>query len=111
MRTDAEFWREHKGHEAYVEGDQFSQTCHITYGSYGGQGTATCPKCNVEETVLMTGKICEKHRYGQHIRILCKDCKEEGTTKNIDYIGARTIFLTHKDDCPQQSGYEHLEGS
>lgn len=108
MRTDAEFWSEHKGHEVQVEGDQFAQTCSITYGSYGFPGTAVCPKCNVEETVMMTGKVCEKHTYGEHIAVRCKDCGETGTTKNIDWIGARTVFVTHKDDCPCTERYEHV---
>lgn len=36
--------------------------------------------------------------YGQHIPLFCVDCgKKVGTTKNIDYIGARTLFV--RDCC------------
>lgn len=31
--------------------------------------------------------------YGQHIPLKCRKCGTEGTTKNIDYIGARTVFV------------------
>ena len=41
-------------------------------------------------------KILQDYEYGQHIPIKCLSCGATGTTKNIDFIGARTLFI----DCP-----------
>ena len=38
------------------------------------------------------GKIKEGAGYGEQIKIRCKNCGAVGNTKNIGYIGARTIF-------------------
>jgi len=37
--------------------------------------------------------ICWHHTYGEHIPITCSKCNTIYSTKNIDYIGARSIFL------------------
>ena len=37
-----------------------------------------------------------KARYGQHIQIKCQSCGAVGTTKNILFIGARTLFIDCK---------------
>ena len=34
-----------------------------------------------------------KAPYGQPIKIVCQNCGAIGTTKNIDYVGARTLFI------------------
>jgi len=31
--------------------------------------------------------------YGQHIGLVCRVCGTMGTTKNISFIGARTVFV------------------
>ena len=36
--------------------------------------------------------ICWKHKYGTHIQLECIKCSSTFSTKNIDYIGARSIF-------------------
>ena len=108
MRTWSEFAKKHEGHELEVKGERFARTISCFYSRPGGKGLAECPKCGIKEIVLVTGKICEKHEYGEHIMIRCVDCGATGTTKNIDYIGARTIFVTHKDGCPCTGRYEHV---
>ena len=42
---------------------------------------------------MWQGVIVEGVPYGQHIHLLCTKCGTTGTTKNIDCIGARTIFV------------------
>ncbi len=37
------------------------------------------------------GAICPYHSYGSHIELICPTCNTRYTTKNIDYIGARTV--------------------
>lgn len=88
-----EFAEEHSGHELEVE-DGFNKTV-----SYSGTfntptvATASCPLCDVEEEVIYHDRICPHHPYGEHITIVCDDCGEEGHTKNIKYIGARSVYV------------------
>lgn len=49
------------------------------------------------------GRICKKHPYGQHIALSCKNHPElRWSTKNIEYIGARSIFWLSMlgNECP-----------
>ena len=43
--------------------------------------------------------ICPEHQYGEHIVLRCKNHPEKTwSTKNIDFIGARSIFYNlHMD--------------
>ena len=107
MRTWNEFYQEHKGHELVVPGEEYPKTVHVTYGNIGFPGDAECPKCGVKEQVMVTGKICDKHPRGEHIVVRCKKCGATGTTKNIDWIGARGIFLDEKT--PEQRECEHSD--
>lgn len=95
MNTDCEFKNEHRGHQKKVEGEEFSKTVSISTGfTPSGTGKACCPLCEVEEIVEVTNKICKHHEYGRHIKIKCEECGVEGTTKNIGYIGARSLFIS-----------------
>lgn len=40
--------------------------------------------------------ICNKHPYGEHIVLKCVKCGKHFSTKNIECVGARTIFLDYK---------------
>ena len=53
------------------------------------------------------GRIVDWADYGRHIPLKCKVCGKKFHTKNIDYIGARTIFMTKDGDCPH--GIKDLE--
>jgi hypothetical protein len=89
-----EFDKEHSGHELEVE-DGFNKTV-----SYSGTfntptvATAHCPLCDVTEEVIYHDRICPHHPYGKHITIVCTNCGEEGTTKNIKHIGARSVYVS-----------------
>jgi hypothetical protein len=91
--TDCEFWAAHKNHELKVPETEDTQTPSISSGGYNTTGTGRCPKCAINVQVLVTCKICHHHEYGTHIKIKCQKCGVEGTTKNIDYIGARSLFI------------------
>ena len=94
MKTDCELWNEHRGHELKVEGKKFPETISIREGfSPTGTGVFRCPKCRIKEVVERTRKICEHHRYGEHIDIVCEECGAVGNTKNIGHIGNRTLFI------------------
>jgi hypothetical protein len=41
----------------------------------------------------MEDRIVDWAPYGEHIKLECKNCGATGSTKNIRYIGARTIFV------------------
>lgn len=41
----------------------------------------------------MDDRIVQWAPYGEHIPLRCRQCGTTGTTKNIGYIGARTIFV------------------
>jgi len=60
---------------------------------------------------LNTKKICWRHEYGMHILLKCTQCPKNYTTKNIDYIGARSIFtepsFTTMCNC-DNAHYEHI---
>jgi len=45
--------------------------------------------------------ICPWHEYGEHIRLQCKNHPNlRWSTKNIDFIGARTIFYdSNETEC------------
>lgn len=50
-------------------------------------------------------RITNKAPYGQHIALRCKNHPElRWSTKNIDFIGARSIFynLEHRWDAPPE---------
>jgi hypothetical protein len=62
---------------------------------------------------MSSGKICDKHEYGRHIDVICTLCRVAFHTKNIGYIGARSIFyesnfLNHLNDVPCDHKYEHV---
>ena len=38
------------------------------------------------------GVICSCHPYGTHIGLMCPTCRTKYSTKNIDYIGARSVL-------------------
>ena len=94
MRTDCELWNKHIGHELQVPGEEYPQTISISWMGSNKTGTFKCPKCNLTEEILRTGKICEHHEYGEHIEITCKKCREVGNTKNVGHIGNRHVFIT-----------------
>ena len=49
---------------------------------------------------IMDDTICNKHQRGEHIVLRCTKCDKWFTTKNIEYIGARSIFLNYeKSNC------------
>lgn len=49
---------------------------------------------DAKDQELNPHKICVNHRYGEHIELTCKNHPEKKwSTKNIDYIGARSIFF------------------
>lgn len=54
--------------------------------------------------------ICPEHGYGHHIKLECKGCRSEYSTKNIDRIGARSIFLVKKAAtmCDHCKEFEHV---
>jgi len=41
----------------------------------------------------MEDRIVKWAPYGEHIELKCTNCGETGSTKNILYIGARTVFV------------------
>lgn len=44
-------------------------------------------------------KICPNHQYGEHISLTCPNHPEKRwNTKNIDFIGARSVFYNLHDD-------------
>lgn len=90
-----EFKEQHSGHEKEVEGG-FNKT--VRYSHMGiskpTDAEAHCPKCEVTEKVIYHDRICPHHEYGEHIDLVCENCGEEGTTKNIKYIGARGVFVS-----------------
>jgi len=48
--------------------------------------------------------ICKFHPRGNHISVDCSICGTRGNTKNIDYIGARTVYV----NCPHDiKNYKH----
>lgn len=54
---------------------------------------------------FVSNKIKENAEYGKHIPIRCTKCGAIGHTKNIGYIGARTIF----PGCSCDAEYEVVE--
>ena len=46
-------------------------------------------------------RICKQHEYGTHIALQCSRCKRLYSTKNIDHIGARSIFMENRWDQPR----------
>lgn len=109
MKTSIDFWKEHEGHEKKIPGKEFPETPNISSGGYmkPGIGEAKCPLCNITEIVIMDDRICACTKYGQHIKIRCKKCGVEGFTKNIKWIGARTLFIRCNCETPD---YEHVCG-
>lgn len=106
MKTSIDFWKEHKGHEKKVHGEKYGQTPSISSGfTEWGTGRAECPLCGTKEIVKMDDRICTCSDYGQHIKIRCKKCGAEGTTKNIKWIGARSLFIRCSCESPD---YEHV---
>lgn len=95
-----------------------------------------CPGCNLNSranTVYYTPHepdsdecknirlhvICHKHPYGEHITLRCTKCHlVDYSTKNIDHIGARSIFCNHssgnqyewgcKCESEHNAWYEHV---
>lgn len=53
-------------------------------------------------------KICWRHEYGVHIPLKCKKCSERFTTKNIDYIGARSIFRDYSKEYEGLDPQSHI---
>jgi lysylphosphatidylglycerol synthetase-like protein (DUF2156 family) len=47
----------------------------------------------------MSNRIVSWADYGEHIPLVCTNCGQTGNTKNIDFIGARTIFMHGTCDC------------
>ena len=46
-------------------------------------------------------RICDKHEYGRHISLTCKNHRDlRWNTKNIGGIGQRTIFYSSTLDIP-----------
>lgn len=88
-----EFQEEHSGH-VLEDGNTSYKTVRYT-GTHNAPTVATahCPLCEVEEEVIYHRRICPHHQFGKHIKVRCKECGETGTTKNIKYIGARTVFV------------------
>jgi hypothetical protein len=94
MKSMNKFFQEHRGHEKQIPGSEYPETVKCTsMGLRPKFGEARCPLCAIEEKVFMTDRICDKHRYGEHITIKCEKCGEVGNTKNISQIGARSLFI------------------
>lgn len=49
-------------------------------------------KQDAKDRVQIENTIDPKQEYGKHIGLICMTCGAAYNTKNIDYIGARTIF-------------------
>lgn len=89
------------------------RVCHI--GKHGsGQAVFTneyrdavkaCPDCQAtqlaeRERIQRECTIDPNYEYGSHIALTCLDHPElRWSTKNIDYIGARSIFFNGGDEC------------
>ena len=50
--------------------------------------------------------ICQNQSTLKNVKLRCRKCSKLFSTKNIDYVGARTIF-PEKEDC--EHGIEELE--
>ena len=103
MKTDREFFQDHRGHELEVE-DGSNKTPHVFFMGLRKPGkiaTAECPLCEVEEEVeLAPDVICLNHPRGELISIVCTNCGETGRTKNIKFIGARSLHISCTCDNP-----------
>lgn len=51
--------------------------------------------------------ICDCNPYGDQIPIRCTKCGAMYSTKNIDYIGARTVFPAEHESC--ECDWKYLE--
>lgn len=65
---------------------------------------ANCDNCQsakaaARDRIQREHTIDPSRPYGQHIGLICTVCQATFSTKNIDYIGARSIFPTYAD-CP-----------
>ncbi len=71
----------------------------------------SCNFPNMSDNHFNNLKICKSHPYGEHIALKCVNHPEKKwSTKNIEYIGARSIFyegFNNKNmglecDCPMK---------
>lgn len=66
------------------------------------QGEPLCINCRHK---VLDDRICDCSSYGNHIAVFCDRCGAPHSTKNIQSIGARSIFGIYQDSCGCRDGW------